>query len=108
MTNCNAVNTPVELSGTCGTRAQESPAPSAGAGDAVAQILSEEVTLTRPEDAKKYRRVASRINYLDQGRIDISVAANYLARNMTKPKLDEHRRIEKLTRYLIGRLLPGL
>jgi hypothetical protein len=57
--------------------------------------------LAQPE-AKKFRGVAARANYLGQDRCDIQHAVRGICRGMARPSKKGQERLRKLARYLVG------
>ena len=55
------------------------------------------------EDAKKYRGIAARLNYLSPDRMDIGYAVKEAARNMSKPLFGDWAKLKRIGRYLLGR-----
>ena len=58
--------------------------------------------LMGPEEARRYRRAAARVNYLAMDRPDIAVAANRLARTMARHNIGDERGVKRVIRYLAG------
>ena len=59
-------------------------------------------TLLSVDDAKAFRSVVARANYLAQDRPDIRFACKELCREMSKPSVGAQRALKKLCRYLKG------
>jgi hypothetical protein len=55
------------------------------------------------DDAKKYRGIAARLNYLSPDRMDIGFAVKEAARNMSKPLVGDWAKLNRIGRYLVGR-----
>ncbi len=55
------------------------------------------------DDAKKYRGIAARLNYLSPDRMDIGFAVKEAARNMSKPLVGDWVKLNRIGRYLVGR-----
>ena len=55
------------------------------------------------EEAKKFRGMVARINYVAQDSPDLQYPAKELSREMAKPKKGAWRRLKKVVRYLNGR-----
>ena len=53
--------------------------------------------------AKEFRALAARANYLAADRADIQFAVKELCRGMAKPTRGDWRKIKRLGRYLIGK-----
>ena len=51
------------------------------------------------EDAKKYRGIAARLNYLSPDRMDIGFAVKEAARNMSKPLIGDWAKLNRIGRY---------
>jgi len=68
----------------------------------VAVELDDDDELLGPEDARLYRGVAARLNYVAPDRSDIAYAVKEAARNMSSPTASGLRRLKKIGRYLIG------
>lgn len=60
----------------------------------------EEEELT-DQEAREFRRVAARANYLALDRPDIQYAAKEVCRGMARPRKRDRRRLKRLARYLI-------
>ena len=56
-----------------------------------------------PAEARKYRGIAARLNYLAPDRIDIQYAVKESARAMSSPKASDWPKLHRLGRYLLGR-----
>ena len=56
-----------------------------------------------PMEARRYRAVAARLNYLAPDRVDIQFAVKEAARVMSKPRRSHWALLAKIGRYLIGR-----
>ena len=56
-----------------------------------------------PELARMYRGVAARLNYISTDRPDLGFSVKESARNMSKPRASDMKRLKKIGRYLIGR-----
>ena len=52
-------------------------------------------------EARRFRGLAARANYLAQDRPDIQFAAKELCRNMAVPKMDDWDNMKRLGRYLV-------
>jgi hypothetical protein len=57
--------------------------------------------LLGPEEARKFRGLAARANYLGQDRADLQFAAKEVCRKMSSPKDTDWRKLKRLARYLI-------
>ena len=77
MSECNGVGTPI----------------------AVEKEIMEEEEMP-PTEAKMFRRTAARLNYLAQDRPDLAVAANLLARSMSRPMKNDSIKVKRVLRYL--------
>ena len=55
-----------------------------------------------PNKAREFRHAATKINYLAQGRIGLSVAANLLSRKMATPYEGDEVAVKRAIRYLKG------
>ena len=55
------------------------------------------------DDAKKYRGIAARLNYLSPERMDVGFAVKEAARNMSKPLFGDWAKLNRIGRYLVGR-----
>ena len=55
------------------------------------------------EDAKMYRALVARANYLAQDRTDIAFAVKELCRNMSSPRQGDWKALKRLGRYLVGK-----
>ena len=53
-------------------------------------------------EAKRYRSLAARINYLAQDRPDLSLASCLLAGRMATPRVGDMAHVKKVVRYLTG------
>ena len=62
----------------------------------------EEEEMSR-EDAKAYRGIAARLNYLSPDRMDIGYAVKEAARNMARPMVGDWAKLKRIGRYLLGR-----
>ena len=60
-------------------------------------------TVLGKEEARLYRGVAARLNYIAPDRPDIGYAVKEAARSMSDPKEGDLRRLRKIGRYLIGK-----
>ena len=56
-----------------------------------------------PVEARRYRAIAARLNYLVPDRIDIQYAVKESARAMSCPKAGDWPKLQRLGRYLLGR-----
>ena len=56
-----------------------------------------------PDDARTYRGVAARLNYISPDRPDIAYAVKEAARDMSSPRESSLRKLRKIGRYLIGK-----
>ncbi len=54
------------------------------------------------EDAKRFRGLAARLNYLSQDRADIQYAVKEVSRRMSKPREQDWGIMKRIARYLIG------
>ena len=64
--------------------------------------LDDEQELER-EDARKYRGIVARVNYLAPDRMDIGFAVKEVARSMARPIECDWAKLKRIGRYLIGR-----
>ena len=71
-----------------------------GIDDKTSNDESEELGV---EDARKYKSVAARLNYLAVDRLDIQYAVKEAARAMSAPLKAHWHMLDKIGRYLIGR-----
>ena len=55
------------------------------------------------QEAREFRGIAARANYLAQDRIDIQYAVKELSRGMARPNGADLRRAKRLGRYLLGK-----
>ena len=55
------------------------------------------------DDARRYRAIAARLNYLAPDRTDIGYAVKEAARNMALPVQCDWMKLKRIGRYLIGR-----
>jgi hypothetical protein len=62
----------------------------------------EEEELSR-EEARRYRAVAARLNYLAPDRVDIGYSVKEAARSMAKPRVADWDKLKRIGRYLVGR-----
>ena len=69
--------------------------------EAVEQSTEEE-PLPR-EEARKYRAIAARLNYLAPDRLDIAYSVKEVARNMASPRWSDFQKLKRIGRYLIAR-----
>ena len=53
-------------------------------------------------DAKKYRAITARLNYLSPDRVDIGFAVKEAARNMSKPTNGDWGKLKRIGRYLLA------
>ena len=56
-----------------------------------------------PTEARRYRAIAARLNYLAPDRIDIQYAVKESARAMSCPKASDWPKLQRLGRFLLGR-----
>ena len=56
-----------------------------------------------PEEAKQFRALAARANYLSQDRPDIQYPVKEIARRMSRPTERDWRLLKRLARYLLGK-----
>ena len=74
----------------------------------LAAALKVEVEEESPElnarDARAYRGVAARCNYLAQDKVDMQYASKEPSRRMAKPRLADWALLNRLGRYLLGAL----
>jgi hypothetical protein len=54
-------------------------------------------------EARNYRAIAARLNYLAPDRMDIAFAVKEAARNMSKPMRRDFEKLKRIGRYLLGR-----
>ena len=64
---------------------------------------SEEEENLEPAEARKYRGIAARLNYMSPDRVDIQFAVKEAARAMSQPKKTHWNLLTKIGRYLVGR-----
>ena len=81
---------------------------SAGGGEWPAEVVEwpEEEVVDEPlgpEDARTYRGVAARLNYVAPDRPDMAYAIEEAARDMSTPKQSSLAKLRKIGRYLIGK-----
>jgi hypothetical protein len=55
------------------------------------------------DDARNFRSIAARGNYLAADRADIQYAVKEICRGMAAPKRLHHKKLKRLVRYLVGR-----
>ena len=55
------------------------------------------------EDARRYRAVAARLNYLAPDRVDIGYSVKEAARSMAKPLVGDWDKLKRIGRYLLGK-----
>ena len=53
------------------------------------------------DEVTRYRRIASRANFLAQDRMDIAFARKEATRRMTSPTKDDWNKLVRLGRYLV-------
>ena len=63
----------------------------------------EEDEMLGSEEARLYRGVAARFNYIAPDRADIAYAVKETARSMSAPRVSDLRKLRRLGKYLIGR-----
>ena len=63
---------------------------------------ADEELLDRVE-ARKYRAIAARLNYLAPDRLDIGYSAKEAARHMANPRRSEFEKLKRIGRYLLAR-----
>ena len=56
-----------------------------------------------PEEARKYRAITARLNYLAPDRVDIQFAVKEAARGMSSPKSSDWPKLQRIGRYFLGR-----
>ena len=56
-----------------------------------------------PDEARMYRGLVARANYLAQDRTDISIAVKELCRHMSSPRDSNWRALKRLARYLVDK-----
>ena len=56
-----------------------------------------------PDEARLYRGVAARLNYVAPDRANIAYALKEAARDMSVPRQSSLRKLRKIGRYLIGK-----
>ena len=61
----------------------------------------DESELMDSSDARKFRSIAARMNYLAMDRADIQFAAKEVCRSMAKPKIKDWGKVKRLARYLV-------
>ena len=64
--------------------------------------LDEDRLLDRDE-ARQYRAMAARLNYMAVDRVDLQFAVKESARSMANPKVSSWDMLVKIGRYLLGR-----
>ena len=55
------------------------------------------------DDARSYRAIAARLNYICPDRPDIGYAVKASARNMSKSRASDFQKLRKIGRYVVGR-----
>ena len=65
-------------------------------------LMTDEELMEKPE-AKRFRALAARANYLAQDRMDLQYMAKEVCRDMCKPSLEAFNRLKKVARYLLSR-----
>ena len=63
--------------------------------------MEENKKVLEGEEAKQYRELAARANYLAQDRVDIQFATKEICRGMCTPTRGDVKRLKRLARYLI-------
>ena len=56
-----------------------------------------------PADARKYRAIVARLNYIASDRVDLQFAVKEAARNMSCPKAEDWHALKRIGKYLKGR-----
>ena len=56
-----------------------------------------------PEEARKYRAIAARLNYLAPDRVDIQCAVTEAARSMSSPTAKDWPKLQRIGWHLFGR-----
>ena len=62
---------------------------------------NDESELMDENDAKRFRSIAARMNYLAMDRADIQFASKEACRSMARPKVKDWEKIKRLARYLV-------
>ena len=57
----------------------------------------------KPDEARMYRGMVARANYLGEDRSDIQYAVKELSRNMSQPRENDWANLKRLARYLVNR-----
>ena len=65
-------------------------------------VLTEEVEPLNAQDAKVFRGLAARLNYLAQDRPDVQFAAKEVSRRMARPSTRDWGLLKHVGRYLVG------
>ena len=73
-----------------------------GEASGIALDGDDEDELLGPEEARRYRGVAARLNYIAPDRPDIGYAVKEAARSMSAPGATGLRQLRKIGKYLIG------
>ena len=68
----------------------------------VEEGAAEAIELDR-EEARRYRAIAARLNYLAPDRLDIGYSVKEAARNMSKPMDADWAKLKRIGRYLLWR-----
>ena len=66
--------------------------------------VGEESPELNARDARAYRGVAARCNYLVQDSVDMQYASKEASRRMARPRLADWALLKRLGRYLLGSL----
>ena len=66
-------------------------------------VESDEPEELAREDARRYRAIAARLNYLAPDRFDVGYSTKEAARNMARPLNGDFEKLKRIGRYLVGR-----
>ena len=72
-------------------------------GDEEASEEAPKDEVLEPDQARRYRAVAARLNYLAADRVDIQYAVKEAARAMSSPRTSHWAMLNRIGRYLVGR-----
>ena len=81
-------------------RASRVPGVKPGKEDEAAAVDQE---LLEKNEARRYRAVAARLNYLAPDRMDLAYSVKEAARCMANPRQSDWEKLKRLGRYLIAR-----
>ena len=73
------------------------------AGELEINTTEDDDTELNADDARSYRAIAARLNYISPDRPDIGYAVKESARNMSKPRACDFQKLRKICRYLVGK-----